>query len=37
MDLKSLYPRKPLFGPGPAWVFEVIGDTVERWTGIFLW
>jgi len=37
MSFRSLAPRKPLFGPGPAWVFERIGDFVEEWTGIFIW
>ena len=37
MKLQSLAPRKPLFGPGAAWVFERIGDLVEEWTGVFVW
>ena len=37
MDLRSLAPRKPLFGPAVAWVVERVGDVVERWTGVFIW
>jgi hypothetical protein len=37
MSFKSLAPMNPLFGPGPAWLFERVGDLVEEWTGVFIW